>query len=162
MSLPEHDRHVSSLRRTGALSTPFPFIALPHAIRLLRIGTAGLFLAHAVVRVLRDGSVASFGAYLERTGLPLGVLLVWLVTAFELIGGTLLLLGIRTRVMAAGFTLLLLAGIVIIHRHLGWFVGEHGSGGSEYSVALILALLVLAAADTPPGAASRTQWPSAD
>lgn len=150
MSLPVHERHVGALPRTGLLSTPFPFITLPHALRLLRIGTAGLFLAHAVVRVVRDGSVASFGAYLERAGFPLGVLLVCLVTAFELIGGTLLLLGICTRVMAAGFTLLMLAGIVIIHRHLGWFVGEHGTGGSEYSVALILALIVLAAADTPP------------
>ena len=38
-------------------------------------------------------------------------------------------------------------GIVLIHRHLGWFVGEHGTGGSEYSVALIVMLLVLATAD---------------
>jgi len=33
------------------------------------------------------------------------------------------------------------------HRHLRWFVGENGTGGSEYSVALILALRVIAAAD---------------
>ncbi len=47
--------------------------------------------------------------------------------------------------------LLLIAsvGIVLIHRHLGWFVGEHGTGGSEYSVALIFMLLVLAAGDRP-------------
>jgi putative oxidoreductase len=38
-------------------------------------------------------------------------------------------------------------GIILIHRHLGWFVGEHGTGGSEYSVALIVMLLVLAAGD---------------
>jgi putative oxidoreductase len=40
-----------------------------------------------------------------------------------------------------------LGGIVIIHAQLGWFVGEHGTGGSEYSVCLLLCLLVIAAAD---------------
>jgi putative oxidoreductase len=46
-----------------------------------------------------------------------------------------------------GFGVILLVGIALIHRHLGWFVGEHGTGGSEYSVSLLLALLVIAAAD---------------
>ena len=38
-------------------------------------------------------------------------------------------------------------GIVLIHRHFGWFVGEHGTGGSEYSVALIVLLLIVIADD---------------
>lgn len=41
-------------------------------------------------------------------------------------------------------------GIVLIHRQLGWFVGAHGTGGSEYSVALMVMLLVVAAADREP------------
>lgn len=42
-------------------------------------------------------------------------------------------------------------GIVLIHRHIGWFVGEHGVGGSEYSVALLLLLLLIAADDAARG-----------
>ena len=42
---------------------------------------------------------------------------------------------------------LTVAPIVIIHWRLGWFVGEHGSGGMEYSVSLMVSLLVIAAAD---------------
>jgi putative oxidoreductase len=38
-------------------------------------------------------------------------------------------------------------GIVLIHARLGWFVGEHGTGGSEYSVALLVLLLLIAAQD---------------
>ena len=38
-------------------------------------------------------------------------------------------------------------GIVIIHWQLGWFVGEHGTGGMEYSLSLMVSLLVIAAAD---------------
>ena len=66
-------------------------------------------------------------------------------------------LGFRTRYMAAGFGVILLSGIVLIHRHLGWFVGEHGTGGSEYSVALLLALLVIASADI--AGADRRRFP---
>ena len=36
---------------------------------------------------------------------------------------------------------------ILIHANLGWFVGEHGVGGMEYSLCLIVALLVIAAAD---------------
>jgi putative oxidoreductase len=38
---------------------------------------------------------------------------------------------------------------VLIHAHNGWFVGEHGAGGVEYSLSLSSALLVLIAASTP-------------
>jgi putative oxidoreductase len=38
-------------------------------------------------------------------------------------------------------------GILIIHMHLGWFVGEHGTGGVEHSLALLVSLITTAAAD---------------
>jgi len=118
---------------------------------LLRVGTAALFMAHALVRVMKPGSIPQFGLFLEKCGLPQGASIVWLITVFELGAGLLMALGLGTRYMAAGFGVILLGGIALIHRHLGWFVGEHGSGGSEYSVALLLALLlallVVASAD---------------
>jgi putative oxidoreductase len=128
-------------------STPYPFVPMPMALTLLRAGVAALFMAHAAVRVLTPGSVAQFGQFMEHAGFPQGVMIVIALTVFELLGGVLLMLGVRTRLMASGFSVILLVGIVIIHRHLGWFVGEHGTGGSEYSVALLLALVVIMAAD---------------
>ncbi len=125
----------------------FPFVPLPLALTLLRIGTATLFMLHAIVRVFTPGSIPQFGRALTHFGLPQGVLLVWAITVFELGGGLLMILGVRTRLMASGFAVILLTGIALIHRRLGWFVGEHGTGGSEYSVALLLALLVIAATD---------------
>lgn len=118
------------------------------ALIILRVGTAALFMAHALVRVMKSGSIPQFGLFLEKSGVPQGIAVVWLITVFELGGGLLMALGFRTRYMAAGFGVILLGGIVLIHRHLGWFVGEHGTGGSEYSVALLLALLVIASADS--------------
>ena len=70
---------------------------------------------------------------------------MWGITAFELVGGVLLALGYYVRVLAAAFIGLLLVGIGLIHASFGWFVGEHGTGGSEYSVILIVIFVVLAA-----------------
>ena len=123
------------------------FTPLHLALIMLRVGTAALFMAHALVRVMSPGAIPQFGLFLQKNGIPQGIAVVWMITVFELGGGLLMALGFRTRYVAAGFGVILLGGIALIHRHLGWFVGEHGTGGSEYSVSLLLALLVIAAAD---------------
>jgi putative oxidoreductase len=134
----------------------FPFVMLPTALAMLRICTAALFMAHAVVRVFTPGSIQQFGGYLGKTGIPYGTAVVYGITTFEVAGGLMMMLGIRTRYLAAGFAVILVGGIVLIHRHFGWFVGEHGTGGSEYSIALLVALLVIASADTSRADGART------
>lgn len=124
----------------------FPFITLKQALLLLRIGTASLFLAHAVVRLL-NGTVGQFADFLNNKGFVIGLPLVWVITFFEIVAGTAMMLGYYTRWMALGFIIMLVMGIVIIHAEFGWFVGEHGTGGMEYSVALIFSLLTIAAPD---------------
>ena len=51
----------------------------------------------------------------------------------------------------AGLAIIVLVGIALIHANLGWFVGEHGTGGMEFSWLLGFALLVLAANDHERG-----------
>jgi putative oxidoreductase len=128
---------------------------LDRALVLLRVTVAGLFMAHAAVRVwiashhfthLWNGS-GGFSSYLASKGLPFSSAEVLAITAFELIGGSLLIAGRFTRVLAAGFFGMCVMGIILIHAQLGWFVGEHGEGGMEYSVLLCIALVVIAAAD---------------
>ncbi len=139
--VPDADRVMDADIHTPSSTT------LHLALIVLRVGTAALFMAHALVRVMKPGSIPQFGLFLEKSGVPQGIAVVWLITVFELGGGLLMALGFHSRYMAAGFGVILLGGIALIHRHLGWFVGEHGTGGSEYSVALLLALLVIASAD---------------
>jgi putative oxidoreductase len=122
----------------------FPFISLHRALILLRISVAGIFLAHAIVRIT-GGTIDRFAGYLGNKGFPLALTIVWLITAYEIIGGVLLIIGKLTKWMSFGFILMLLLGIIIIHANNGWFVGEHGSGGIEYSFILIMALIVIAA-----------------
>ena len=124
----------------------FPFLPLPAALTVARVGTALLFAVHAVVRIA-NGSIVQFGAFMESASFPNGVATVWLITAAELIAAVLMIVRVAVRWAAAVLMAIAVGGIVLIHRHFGWFVGEHGTGGSEFSVALLLLLLVVAAAD---------------
>jgi putative oxidoreductase len=124
-----------------------PFPALYQAVRLLRIGVAIIFLAHAGYRLFRAGSMQEFAAFLDNKGLVYGKAIVALITLYEIAGGIALALGFFVKWLAALFIVLLLAGIAIIHLRLGWFVGEHGTGGCEYSFILIMALLTVASAE---------------
>jgi putative oxidoreductase len=126
----------------------YPFLSLPAALVVLRVSVAGLFMAHAAARIALE-TVPRFGSFLEGLGFPFPVAWVWAITGYEIVAGTLMALGWRARWMAGGLFVIAAVGIVLIHRHFGWFVGEHGTGGSEYSVALMVALLVIAAADAP-------------
>lgn len=56
-------------------------------------------------------------------------------------------LGRCVRICAAGLLAIAVGGIALLHARLGWFVGEHGIGGMEYSLCLSFALLVIMAGD---------------
>ncbi len=131
---------------TKILIKQFPFLSLPQALIVLRVAVAIFFMAHAVVRIA-NGSIPRFAEFLALKGFPFSLAVVWLITMYEIIAGTLMALGILVRWTALGLMCIAAGGIVIIHAKLGWFVGEHGVGGVEYSLCLLVALLTVAAAD---------------
>ncbi len=121
-------------------------LSLRHALMMLRIVTALLFMAHAAVRIVH-GTIPQFGAFMESVGFPQGEVLVWAITLAELVAGAAMIANRYVTQAAATLIMIAATGILLIHRHFGWFVGEHGTGGSEYSVALMAALIVIIAAD---------------
>lgn len=124
----------------------FPFFSLPTTLIILRISVAIIFLSHSIVRIVKF-TISQFSLFLESKGFPYSVAWVWAITAFEIIGGILLACGYFTKWLSFGFIFLLVVGIILIHASLGWFVGEHGTGGVEYSFILIISLLVISAFD---------------
>ena len=124
----------------------YPFVSLTQALIAVRVVTALLFMAHAVVRVV-NGTIPQFGKFMTSVGFPQGEAVVWAITVVEIVAGTMLILNRYVCIAATALFAIAATGIVLIHRHIGWFVGEHGTGGSEYSVALIILLIVIAAAD---------------
>ena len=134
----------------------FPWWPLPDALRLLRIVTALLFMAHASMRIVND-SIPQFGTFMESQGFLHGQAWVWAITCCELTAGILLIINRGVRWAASALAGIVAVGIWLIHRHNGWFVGEHGTGGSEYSVALLAMLLVIAAQDASSRQARATK-----
>ncbi len=128
----------------------YPWISPQLALHVLRVATAALFMAHAIVRIV-DNTIPQFAHFMDTHGFPHGAIWVWAITSYEICAGTLIVLNRGVRWAASGLAVIAAVGIVIIHRHNGWFVGEHGVGGSEYSVALLAMLLVLAAHDGARG-----------
>ena len=128
----------------------YPFVSLAQALTAVRIVTALLFMAHAVVRVVA-GTIPQFGKFMSSVGFPQGEAVVWAITLVEIVAGGLLIANRHVRAASAALLAVAVGGILLIHMHIGWFVGEHGTGGSEYSVALIILLLVVAAAARPAG-----------
>ena len=124
----------------------YPFLLTETLLTLLRISVAFIFLSHSNVRIT-NSTVGQFGEFMEIKGFPNGVVWVWGITFYEIVGGILLAFGYFAKWLSAGFILILIVGIILIHASFGWFVGEHGTGGSEYSFILIVALFVIAAVD---------------
>jgi putative oxidoreductase len=122
----------------------FPFLTQSQSLLLLRICIPFFFVAHAVVRIA-NGTIERFADFLSTKGFFATTAMVWGITAYEIIGGIALAFGYYTKYLSFGFILMLIMGNIVIHYQNGWWVGEHGEGGMEYSCALILALLVIAA-----------------
>jgi putative oxidoreductase len=121
----------------------FPFLQTKTLLIVFRV-TVGLFLmAHGLMR-LYVNSLHGFGEFLVSHGFPYGYALAWCVTLLDIVGGILLVLGIARKPVCIAFIIELIMGIILVHFRNGWFVVGHQSGGVEYSVLLILSLLLIA------------------
>jgi len=112
-------------------------------IVLLRVGVAILLFIHGVTRAT-TGGVPLFGEWLTSIGFPLGIVWAGAVTTIEIVG-TLCLAAGRFIIPIAGYLMFQLTlGIILVHGREGWFVVGGGRNGMEYSVLLILCLVVIA------------------
>lgn len=141
---------VSAVRGNAGMITKLakslPWLTLSQAFRVARVATAVFFMAHAVGRIVL-GTIPQFGQFMEAQGFPAGVAVVWLITIVELLAGLALIFRRWVRWAVVCLFAIAFGGVVLIHARIGWFVGEHGTGGSEYSVALIVLLILIAAED---------------
>ena len=113
-----------------------------HAWLVLRLALSGLLAAHGWARLIAGG-VLPFGEWLGRQGLPGGVIIAGAVTGIEILGTILFALGIWVFPLSLLFASIYLVGAWMVHLPVGWFVVGLGRNGVEYSVLLIVCLLLV-------------------
>jgi putative oxidoreductase len=114
-----------------------------HALVALRLVVAALLFIHGTFRLF-SGGVAPFGEFLAGQHFPQGPALAWGITLVEIVGTVVLASGFAIRPLALYFAAELVIGVILVHRHDGWFVVGGGRNGMEFSALLISSLLILA------------------
>jgi len=109
------------------------------AALLLRLSLGTMFIAHALLKYFVF-TLPGTAKFFESIGLP-GVL-GYVTVAVELAGGILLILGVRTRVVALALVPVLL-GATWAHSGNGWLFTSP-NGGWEYPAFWTVALVVQA------------------
>lgn len=132
----------------GGPGRRFPFLDTRQWLIVLRIVVGLYMVAHGTTRAA-VGTVDDFGGFLSSKGFPAGVLLAWGITCWEIVGGLTLASGHFVRLVAAGFALEHLFGIVLVHLPRGWFTVGHQAGGAEFSVLLLICFLLTASTARP-------------
>ncbi|MEW5889020.1 MAG: DoxX family protein [Pseudomonadota bacterium] len=111
----------------------------PYAALVLRIALGAMFIAHGLLKVLVF-TLPGTAQFFASQGFPAWS--AYPVTGAEVLGGVLLILGYRTRWVAAAL-IPVLAGAAFVHAGNGWLFSAP-NGGWEYPVFLIAAALVQA------------------
>ncbi|TMG76634.1 MAG: DoxX family protein [Betaproteobacteria bacterium] len=110
------------------------------AALLLRLSLGIMFYGHAWLKI-KVFTPAGTVKYFESLGMP--GWFAYATMAAEIVGGTLLILGIETRWVALALVPLILGTIVLVHGKNGW-VFTNKDGGWEYPAFWAVGLLVLA------------------
>lgn len=112
------------------------------SIAALRMMVGIVFILHGGVRVY-DNTLPGFGEFLAGKGFPFSYYLAWAVTVFELIGGFLMFFRQLVKTFCIGEIIILITGIITVHKENGWFVVGRSLDGMEYSIVLITILIAI-------------------
>lgn len=123
-----------------SLGLPFLTGGAGVAPLIARVVVGVIMAAHGLDKL--TAGPAGFAEMLTGLGLPAPLVLAWAVTAIELGGGVLLIVGALTRVAALLNTAVLLGAIALVKIDVG-LIAEQGAG-AELDLALIAGLLVVA------------------
>jgi len=125
------------------LTTPTAADPNARALGVVRIAVAILLGIHGHYRCFTGGAWP-FGEYLSASGFPAGTAVAWAITIFEMVASWSLLFGRFVLPACAGFAVILVSGIVMVHGASGWFVVGGGRNGVEFSVLLLACLGAIA------------------
>ncbi|MEO7210355.1 MAG: DoxX family membrane protein [Chitinophagaceae bacterium] len=112
---------------------------------ILRLGVAIIFLSHSLHGIFTNNDVNDFGnLFLNTIGFsPFGIVIAWVIVISQIVTSIFLLLNKYIQISCIINILILIAGIVTVHFHEGWYVVGAGRNGMEFSFILIIVLLAI-------------------
>ncbi|REL24001.1 DoxX family protein [Rhodohalobacter sp. SW132] len=119
-----------------------PDVPQRYAFIVLRAITGIIFITHGAARIYY-GTVDGFGEFLNHQGFLIGLPLAWTITIGEIVIGSCLAVGFKTRICVLFHGIIIITGIYLIHLPQGWFTVGQSSGGVEYSLLLLAVLLFI-------------------
>ena len=108
---------------------------------VVRLIVGFIMAAHGLQKLVQGP--AGFGQVLAGLGVPLPVVMGYVVTLVELVGGILLILGLLSRLAAALLTINLIVAISLVKVNVGLIAPPQSGAGAELDLALIAGFLVV-------------------
>jgi putative oxidoreductase len=119
-----------------AIFAPFGNVGL----LVLRLTLAIVMVAHGWPKLNPNSPMkgtAGFSGFLKQMGVPLPTFFAWVVALLETAGAVLLILGLGTRILAAGFVIDMIVATVLVRIRMMKSVFAGGQGiGWEFEFAL--------------------------
>lgn len=111
---------------------------------VLRLGVGVVFVAHGYGDVFGAGITANIQNYRDA-GIPLAMASAPFTALIQLIGGALLIVGVLTRVWAAGLAFVMAGALVFVHWGEPLVLSQDGSGsGFAFIMGIASVVLLLA------------------
>ncbi len=132
----------------NAISTPLSARLAAVAPLVVRVIVGVIMFAHGLAKLQRGP--AMFGEGLAEMGVPAPVLMAYVVTFTELVGGALLVVGLLSRLAALALTIDLVVAILLVKLEVGLIAPRGGGTGAELDLALIAGFLAILLAGPGP------------
>jgi putative oxidoreductase len=119
------------------------------ALLVFRCGIGAVMLAHGINHIFGGGKIAGTARWFASLGMRPGILHAWLASLVEVVGGSMLVLGLLTPFAGAAVIGTLGVALITNHRGNGFFIFRPGEGW-EYVMTLIVcgfAIAVLGAGE---------------
>jgi putative oxidoreductase len=131
----------TTLRRETVGLKRYTDALAPYAHTFLRVLVGITFLLHGLPKLQ---GLAGFTGFLTSLGVPAPGVFAFLVTALEVGGGLLLILGLGTRWVSLLFVIEMLVTTLLVKLPNAGFIAPQGGGsGAELDLLLLAAALIL-------------------
>ncbi|MGQ0777775.1 MAG: DoxX family protein [Pseudonocardiales bacterium] len=129
---------------TRVLSGSAPPVATDAGLLVLRLAVAAVFIAHGWGDVVEAGVSTNVQNY-QDAGIPLAAVAAPFTAYIQLFGGILFVFGALTRLISAGYVIVMAGALFFVHLGEPLVMGQDGSGSGFAFIMCAASLAVLIA-----------------